>query len=635
MDGHLRLLRGRDESPTIGCTFSPCGDSGDGLRSLTLQMDPIPTGMSVAAARAAWRPLVDAQVIPGAQTLRALPGLGDEAYLITGSGAYASMAMLLFFAGGNSGMLQASTNVVADGNASAQPDPVIGDRLVRLAQIALPRFEAQLGTATSAPTPGPAPTVSDQAIDFLTLAEMSQVYGGTWSGGCTIRPVPHIACSFTDRADGTRGVVIHLALPESADLRAANVAEWHAQIDGQVAASPTEWQSVTGVGDAAYLHQVPGAAPSSLFFLLDGASGQIDTTVADSAQQLADIAKLIASRYPPHREPLRPSLPPAPTPAPSPPATPSPTREPTPAATPAPTPAGIPTPAPVPSFDDQLLTEADVSRVVGGDWPGSCTRTQRSVACQFAQAGGAARVGLSVDQPGPGTSVGTQTLEAWRQSVQDAAAATSATLTAVPDLGDEAYSLQGVGAYSLDFYAHGLEGRLDAADSTPAIDATLPGLARLALQRLGVAAPVPSPAPPPARDRATGIGRAGADGRAWACGHQPRSGGHRHECRSRRGHRAAHPVPVGAVQQHGRGELRRDPGWFRFRRRRARPIGDVDGTADAAAPVAAEAGGRGGGPGGRRRGRGRGRGRGGGPGGRRRRDRTRRSQARGRGRAGD
>ena len=154
-----------------------------------------------------------------------------------------------------------------------------------------------------------------------------------------------------------------------------------------------------------------------------------------------------------------------------------------------------------------------MSRVVGGDWPGSCTRSRRSVACQFAQAGGAARVGLSVDQPGPGTSIA-QTLEAWRQSVQDAAAATSATMTAVPDLGDEAYSLQGVGAYSLDFYARGLTGRLDAADSTPAIDATLPGLARLALQRLGAAAPVPSPAPLPPATVPPRIGHRGADGRA-------------------------------------------------------------------------------------------------------------------------
>ena len=79
-----------------------------------------------------------------------------------------------------------------------------------------------------------------------------------------------------------RSIVIHLALPESADLRAANAASWHAQVDGQVAASPAEWQSVSGVGDAAYLHQAPGASPLTLFFLQDGASGQIDTSMLDS-----------------------------------------------------------------------------------------------------------------------------------------------------------------------------------------------------------------------------------------------------------------------------------------------------------------------------------------------------------------
>ena len=139
-------------SPAIRCTISR-GDQGDGLRTLTLQMDPIPSGTSVAAARAAWRPTVDAQVATGSQTLQALTGLGDEAYLVTGTGASADMAMLMFFADGNNGMLQAAIDVAADAGASAPPDPVIGDRLVRLGQIALPRFEAQLGTAASAPTP--------------------------------------------------------------------------------------------------------------------------------------------------------------------------------------------------------------------------------------------------------------------------------------------------------------------------------------------------------------------------------------------------------------------------------------------------------------------------------------------------
>ncbi len=102
---------------------------------------------------------------------------------------------------------------------------------------------------------------------------------------------------------------------------------------------------------------------------------------------------------------------------------------------------------------------------------------------------------MSVDESG--RSTGIPTLDDWRQSVTDAAAATSATMTRVPDLGDEAYALQGVGASSLEFYAAGVTGRLDVADSTPAIDAALPAVARLAVERLGVPAPAPSPTPRP------------------------------------------------------------------------------------------------------------------------------------------
>ena len=53
-------------SPTIDCTLSRI-DPGDGLRTVTLQMDPIPAGMSVAAARAAWRVRVDPQVAPASR----------------------------------------------------------------------------------------------------------------------------------------------------------------------------------------------------------------------------------------------------------------------------------------------------------------------------------------------------------------------------------------------------------------------------------------------------------------------------------------------------------------------------------------------------------------------------------------
>ena len=132
MDGHLRLPRGRRVA--VHRLHHQPDRSGVGLRDLTLQMDPIPADTSVAAARAAWRPTVDAQVIPGSQTLRVMTGLGDEAYLVTGTGAHADMAMLMFFADGNSGMLQAAIDVAADASASAPPDPVIGDRLVRLGQ---------------------------------------------------------------------------------------------------------------------------------------------------------------------------------------------------------------------------------------------------------------------------------------------------------------------------------------------------------------------------------------------------------------------------------------------------------------------------------------------------------------------
>ena len=107
--------------------------------------------------------------------------------------------------------------------------------------------------------------------------------------------MPSIACSFADRSDDTRQVVVHLTIPESADQIPVDQATWQGQMDNFAAAFPSEWHGLSGVGDVAYFQDGTTAHPARLFFRHGGATAQIETSVPDSMQRLVEIAQLIES----------------------------------------------------------------------------------------------------------------------------------------------------------------------------------------------------------------------------------------------------------------------------------------------------------------------------------------------------
>ena len=581
----------------------------DGGPTLTFWIDAVDPSADMTLwgwIQSTWGP-IDTASDSASVAADAVPNVGDEAYLVTGTDLIGST--LAFRAGGvnvgaqfrsaSDGLPGVTESVDTNARLAALGRNVAARLGQRSGATPLPDSTADAGEQPVLPDGSGSEQTGAAAGQLLTVQDVAQRSGGEWEGQCvhTGPPVgPRDTCAFEGRyLDAGAQFELNVTVPDAGE-------------------TPETWRDRTGItgpnravaaGETTYVlwdDTAPVESPR-LVFRSGRAVGDLEFALRGELFLLPgidDLAMLAMERFEARLGDVT-SVPTA-------------TQQPAPSVDPLDTAPLEPDETPLP--DGQLVNGDDLTLHLGGTWddPGTCgvnIPEGASYLCQFSSidvGGDLQTLMVWVNRHGVGDDV---SLESWRQTIEgrwreDSEAAPGAqTLEVISTVGEAAYLVTGTGDYAgstLSFYDGAVDVRIQYAVDGPNGDPVsenqnlfLGDLARLVAERLHMqaaaatddlgataqstgqpapsatpvasAAPAPSVAPAsptpvptvaPAPPTSPPVDRAGPGGGTG--GHQPRPGGH-HQQRGRGGgDRAPHPVPVGAVQQHPGGELRGDPG---------------------------------------------------------------------------